>query len=136
MQVNTTSIPNSNCESVQGNGATTPARSPSPQCAREIRKGKVSIKLDELPENAQGHKCVILLSTLLVDEFPPGKIVFDKAVYTWNIAPDDLRVLCWLGDSFREVGEATNLQEALKLAYQDLMEWLRFFPEEPIEVVE
>ena len=137
MVASTNPISNSNCGSARGFEGTTPARAQSPESAGE--KNEVSIKLNQLPEDAQGHKCVILLKGLIiVDEFPPGKIIFDEVIYTWNIEPDDLRVLCWLDDSdnFREVGEAKTLQEALKLTFQDLAEWMYFFPKNHITVVE
>jgi len=96
----------------------------------------VIVKLENLPKNAQGYHCVILLRALFPDEFPPGTTFVDELVYTWNVEPDDHRVLCWLGDSFRECGEAKTLQEALKLTFQDLADLLNFLPEEPVEVEE
>ena len=101
-----------------------------------MEKGRVKVRLEDLPKNYQGHKSVILLRSLFPDEFPPGTTFVDEVIYTWNYNADDRRVLCWLGDSFREVGEAHSLQEALKLTVQDLTELLRFFPEKPIRVVE
>jgi hypothetical protein len=70
------------------------------------------------------------------DEFPPGTTFVDEVIYTWNYNADDRRVLCWLGDSFREVGEAHSLQEALKLTVQDLADLLNFLPERCIKVEE
>jgi len=101
-----------------------------------MEKGRVKVRLEDLPKNYRGHRCVILMRLLFPDEFPPGKLFFDEAVYTWNVEPDDLRVCAWLGDSFRECGEAHSLQEALKLVYQDLADLLNFLPEQPIRVVE
>ena len=94
------------------------------------------VKLENLPKNAQGYHCVILLRALFPDEGPEGNLFFDEVVYTWNIEKDDWRIFCWLGDTFRECGEAKNLQEALKLTVQDLADLLNFLPEEPVEVVE
>ena len=101
-----------------------------------MEKGRVKVRLEDLPKNYQGHKSVILLKGIFVDEGPEGEIIFDELVYTWNIEPDDLRVCAWLEDSWRDIGEAHSLQEALKLTVQDLAELLRFLPEEPVEVVE
>ena len=101
-----------------------------------MEKGTVKVRLKDLPKNAQGYRCVILMKVLFPDEGPEGDVFFDTAVYTWNILEDDHRVLCWLGDTFRECGEAHSLQEALKLTVQDLADLLNFLPERCIKVEE
>jgi hypothetical protein len=100
-----------------------------------MKKNEVIVKLNDLPKDVQASRCVILLRGLIADEFPPGKIVFDEVVYTWNIEPDDLRVCAWLGDSWRDVGEATDIQKALEIALKDYLDSIKFMPEEPIKVV-
>ena len=122
--------------SAQGFEGTTPARAQSPESAGEIRKGKVIVKLNDLPKDVQGYHSVTLLEGILVDEGPEGEIIFDQLIYTWNIEPDDLRVCAWLGDSWRDVDEAKTLQEALQIALKDYLDSLKFMPKKPIKVVE
>ena len=96
----------------------------------------MEIRFSSLPKFSRGYECVILLKALFIEEME-DEIITDEITYTWNHNPDDLRILCWIGDSFSEVGEAGDLVEALKIACEDLYEWVNeFYPEVKIKVVQ
>ena len=101
-----------------------------------MKRGRVKVKADELPKKLKGYHCVYLLKGIFVDEGPEGDLWFDELIYTWNYNADDRRVICWLGNSDREIGEAKNLQDAIKLALEDYQDLIRFMPEKRIKVIE
>ena len=94
------------------------------------------IKLEAIPKPFKAYHAVKLMEIMLPEEDPDGKPEILSLVYTWNVEEGDKRVLAWIEDSFREVGEANNLSKALELALKDVAEMMDWQYLKGIKVVE
>jgi len=94
----------------------------------------MEIRFSSLPKFAKGYNCVILIKAIFVDQYD-DEIITDELTYTWQLEEDDDRVLCWIGDSFRELGQAHDLIEAIKIALEDLNEFVNEFYPKKVRIV-
>ena len=101
-----------------------------------MEESKYIIKFEQLPKDVRSCDSVILAKTLFVSEKSNRNLRTDILVYWWNFKDGCSSVFCSSEDFVREVGEASSLQEALKLMYKDLILNLYWFPKKPIMVVE